>query len=225
MTGWWATARCVFGREVGMLRRRRGAMAGIVLFAVALLLVGQVAFDPNPQETLSLLPGLVWVAGLLASGLGLARLWDAEGDPALRDAVLATPADRGGLVLGKALWGALLSFMVFLGTFGAAWFFFSPRFPTPHLAGVVLALFLGAVGLGALGALFGALAVGLPTRDLLLPLLLYPAVVPLLLGGVNLTAEALAGAAPAGAWLKVMAVFDLVALLAAVGLGEAALES
>ena len=222
--GLWITACRIFWREAGMLRQRRGAVAGIVLFAIVLLLVGQVVFDPTPQEAITLLPGLIWMAGLMASGLGLARLWDAEGDPSLMDALLSTPADRGGMVLGKAMWGALLSFLVFLGTWGAAAFLFSPRFADPHLPGVVLALFLGAVGLGALGALFGAVAVGLPTRDLLLPLLLYPAVVPLLLGGVILTADALSGSPLGGSWLKVMAVFDLVAVLAAVGLGEAALE-
>ncbi len=207
-----------------MIRRRRGPLAGILLFAIALLLIGQVAFDPNPTETIALIPGLIWWAGLMASGLGLARLWDAEGDAALRDALLATSADRGGMVLGKALWGATLSFLVLGGTTVAAFFFFNPLFQSPNLGGLLLVLAVGALGLGALGALFGAVAAGLPTRDLLLPLLLYPAVVPLLLGVVSLTAEVLDGGGIGGSWLKVVLVFDFVALLAAVGLGEAAWE-
>ncbi|MCH7494006.1 heme exporter protein CcmB, partial [bacterium] len=104
----WRGAVAMFRREALGASRRRGALAGVLMLALTLLVVGQAAFSPTPEETASLLPGLVWMAGLLASGAGLARLWDAEGEVALRDALLASPADRAGLGVGKALWGAVV---------------------------------------------------------------------------------------------------------------------
>lgn len=219
-----ATAAAVFSAEMAAAGRRRGAFAGLVLFSLALLLVGQAAFSPGPGEAARLLPGLVWSAGLLASGVGLARLWDAEGDQGLLDALLATPADRSGLVLGKALWGAVVATGVLAVTAAAGWVLFSPAAPSVHLGGMAAAFVLGGVGLGAVGALFGALATGLATRDLLVPLLLFPAVIPLLLAGVALTSAALEGAPPGGRWLALLAAYDAVAVLLAAGLGEAAVE-
>lgn len=221
----WRAAVAMVRREALGASRRRGALAGVVMLALTLLVVGEAAFAPGPEEIVGLLPGLVWMAGLLASGAGLARLWDAEGEPALRDALLATPADRAGLVLGKALWGGVVAMSTLLATLLSAWVLFTPRFPEPNWLGLLAVLALGGLGLGSLGALFGALTVGLPTRDLLLPLLLFPAVVPLLISGVALTAAALAGDAPDGAWLLLLVGYGALSTLLAAGLGEAALEA
>jgi heme exporter protein B len=160
------------------------------------------------------MPGLLWVTFVLAGVLGLGKAFSQEKENGCMDGLLLTPMPRGLLYLGKMvsttlfLLGMLalllpLSALLLHVHLGGAWL---------SLAGVLLG---GALGFSALGTLLGGITSSLRGREILLPILLFPLLVPLILVVVHLTAAILAGellSAHAG-WLQLLAAFDVIFLI------------
>ena len=178
-------------------RDRLGHMAVFALLVVALL---SIVLPSSPTERLAWSPALLWVVLLFTSLLGLARSFQSETEGGAIALLVQAPVDRGWVFLGKAgasalaligveLWTAVL-FTVFLDVdWSAAW---------PQALGAGL---LGALGLAALGTLLSAMSVAVRFREFLLPVLLFPLVLPVLVFASRITAEALAGReAPGQLW-------------------------
>jgi heme exporter protein B len=137
-------------------------------------------------------PGLLWVAYVFAALLGLNRAFALELENEALSALAMAPADRGFVFLGKAVANFVLLGVVQFATavvFGLAFAldFWPVALP---LAGVVA---LGSLGLCTVGTLFSAVAVRTRYREVMLPLLILPLLVPVLLGAVSATASLLAG--------------------------------
>lgn len=160
------------------------------------------------------MPGLLWVTFVLAGVLGLGKAFSQEKENGCMDGLLLTPLPRGLLYLGKMasttvfLLGMLvlllpLCALLFQVRLGDAWL---------PLAGVLLA---GALGFSALGTLLGGVTSSLRGKEILLPILLFPLLMPLVLVVVHLTAAILAGeplSAQAG-WLQLLGAFDVIFLI------------
>ena len=170
-------------------RDRLGHMAVFALLVVALLSI----FAPSAKaERLAWTPALLWVVLLFTSLLGLARAFQSETEEGAIALLVQAPVDRGWIFLGKAgatliallgveLWTAAL-FTVFLDVDWSA-----------GLAACAGAGLLGAVGLAAVGTLLSALSVGVRFREFLLPVLLFPLVLPILVFASKITAAGLGG--------------------------------
>jgi len=171
--------------------RSRDRVVAMGLFAFLVVIVLRFALpDTGPDEVRRLAPGLLWVAYVFAALLGLNRAFALELENEALSGLALAPADRGFVFLGKAAANFVLLAVVQLATalvFGIA--FSLDLWPIAlRLAGVVA---LGSIGICAVGTLFAAVAVRTRYREVMLPLLLLPLLMPVLLGAVGATAALL----------------------------------
>lgn len=167
--------------------RSRDRLVAMLVFALLVVVVLYFAAPPGQEDaTREHIPGLLWVAYLFAIVLGLTRSFGMELENEALSGLALAPADRGWIFLGKA--GANLALVLIMQAvtaFAFALAFDLDLWPVAlPLAGVA---FLGAVGLCSLGTLFSAMAVRTSNREMILPLLMLPLMVPVLLGAVQAT--------------------------------------
>jgi heme exporter protein B len=204
------------------LRSRELALTTL-FFAVVAVLVFAFAFVQDGRAPLEAPAGILWVTTLFAGTLALARTFDREHANQTLSALLSAPVDRAAIYVGKviglvALLTVVLAIVVpLVGLLFAASFWREPALFLGIVAG-------GVVGLVAVGSLFAAMLVRTRSRDVLLPVLLYPMVVPVLLAGVRGTAALLQPVpdrAVAGMWLSILASYDAVFVTLALWLFDA----
>jgi heme exporter protein B len=178
--------------------RSRDTLPAMLLFVVSTLVVFNFSL---PAETGDLAAyGLLWVAIVFTAILGLTRAFAAEREQRVLDGLVLAPCDRSAIWLGKGIAvGAFLALaeVVALPAFGL---FFGPV--TWEL---VAAVALADVGLAAVGTLLAAMAAASRARELLLPLLFLPLVIPIVVGGVGASI-----ADDPGRYLGFLGLYDLI---------------
>ena len=182
-------------------------------FAVVLVLAFTVPEEGQIDDDIlgNILAGFLWVTILFAGLIGFARTFEVEREEGAIDALLLVPLDRSGLFLAKAI--ANLLFIVLVEVLIVPIFVLLFDLDVGSWPLLVLVLFLGDVGFVAIGTLFSSIAAQTRSRELILPLLALPALVPVFIAGVELTADLFAGAgfgdiAERG-WFGILVAFDL----------------
>ena len=167
--------------------RSRDRLVAMGVFALLVVIVLYLAAPPGAgPETRAHVPGLLWVAYLFAGVLGLNRAFATELENEALSLLALAPVERGFIFLGKAL----ASFALLLVVQAATALAFALAFDLdlwPVAGRLALVAALGAAGLCSLGTLFSAIAVRTQYREVMLPLLLLPLLVPVLLGAVRST--------------------------------------
>jgi heme exporter protein B len=191
----------VFRKDLRLDLRSRDRLGHMAVFALLVVALLSIVLPASKTERVSWTPALLWVVLLFTSLLGLARSFQAETEDGALALLVQAPVDRGWVFAGKAgasvlaligveLWAAVL-FTVFLDVDWSA--------GALRCAGAGL---LGALGLAVVGTLLSALSVGVRFREFLLPVLLFPLVLPILVFASRITADALAGREiPLAVWL------------------------
>ena len=199
-------------------------LLSMLLFSVLVVIVFHFALPADASQLLQTgAAGLLWVAYVFASVLGLNRAFALELENEALSGLALTPADRGWIFLGKAGANTLLLFVVQAVTALAFALAFDVGLGAVALRfGVVLAL--GAIGLSSVGTLFAAVAVRTRYREVMLPLLLLPVMVPLLLGAVRASAALLERGTLPSAELRLLVVVDTAFLIVSFVLFEYVLD-
>jgi heme exporter protein B len=158
--------------------RARDTLPAMLLFVLSTLVIFHFVLPGNSSDLAA--AGLLWVAIVFTSLLGLSRAFAAEREQGVIDGLVLAPSDRSAIWLGKAI-----SILVFLGlaevvAVPAFALFFRPVSGT-MIAGIVLA----DLGIAAVGTLLAAMAAASRARELLLPLLFLPLAIPIVVGGVG----------------------------------------
>jgi heme exporter protein B len=215
----------VVWKDVLSERRSKESLNALVFFSLLLLFVFQFALGPERARIEAALPGLLWLGFILAGLLAFGRTFLVERENDCWEGLVLTPGDKSAIYLGKLAGNILLMAVVEAVLLILFAVFFSLDF-TGALPALSLVLALGTLGLAAVGTLFGAITAQLRARELLLPVLLLPAVVPVLLASVSATQVALSGQpiGDAAPWLKLLAAADLVYLVVGVLTFEFVLE-
>lgn len=217
----WAVAR----KDVRAEWRTKESLNSALSFSVAILLLVSFVFEPSAETTREMAGGLLWLVFAIAAVLVLNRTFARELPNDCLDALVCAPLSGTALFLGKALG----SFAVLLLVEGVSLPVFSVFYNIPwmHQAGpLALVLLLGTWAVSVVGTMFSALTVNLRLREVMLPMLLYPVLIPALLGAMELTNELLANRALAGdvlLWLRLLVAFDVVYTATAVMLIDAVL--
>lgn len=194
--------------------RGRDRAVATLLFSLLVVVIFYFSLDTSePQRVRELAPGLLWIAYAFAAVLGLNRSFALELE---NDAVagLALAAhDRGFVFLGKAAASFLILGVVQALTAAAFALVFDQSWwrVAPSLAAIVA---LGSVGICSMGTLLSALAVRTRFREVMLPLLLLPLLIPVLSGAVGATQDLLAGGTPRFAAIQLLLVVDGIYLIA-----------
>jgi heme exporter protein B len=204
-------------RAVGALLRKdlllelrtRESVPAMALFSVTTFVVFHFALDRRTVEG-DLASGVLWVTVLFAALLGVNRLFVAEAEQGGFDGFLLAPVDRTALFVAKAL--ALLAFLVVVEVVAVPAFALLLLGPpaSQALPELVLVLLLADLGLCVIGTLVSAIAIRTRTRDLIVPLLALPLLIPVVLSAAQATAPLLAerGAeALPGRWVAALALY------------------
>ncbi|HEX5727733.1 MAG TPA: heme exporter protein CcmB [Longimicrobiaceae bacterium] len=206
-------AGAVAWKDLTAERRTRANLNAVLFFAALMLLLFGFALGPDAEALRRAGAGIIWLTVLYSGVLVFHRSYQVELEGGALEALLLYPGDRKAVFLGKLL--ANLAFVLLVEAVVvpmASVFYHLPL--RPGLVGVLL---LGTLGFVTLGTFYAALASRARAREVLLPLLLFPMLVPLLVGAVEATGAVLERNAmgDAGSWLRLLAVFDLVFLVAA----------
>lgn len=209
----WTVAR----KDLLAEGRARSNLLAVLLFAATALLLFAFAFGPDAADLRGAGPGVIWLTILLSGVLVFNRSYQIELEGGAIDPLLTYPGSRRSIYVGKFAANAAILLIVEAFVLPlAAVLFHVPLLD--GLAGVVAIVLAGTVGFAALGTLYAAISSRSRARDVLLPLLLFPMLIPLLLAAVQGTTAFLEGDAMGygGAWLRLLAAFDLIFLAASV---------
>jgi heme exporter protein CcmB len=208
----WRTALLVLRKDFAIEVKSREIFYTTLFFAVACVLIFSFAFVKEGVAPEGAAAGILWIAITFAGTLALGRTFERERYNDTLRALLMAPAPRAALYVGK-----LLGVFLLLAATEAllvpmvAFLFQAPLLTRGALVFALLAG--GTIGFCAVGTLFAAMLMRVRSRDVLLPILLYPITIPVIIAGVRGTA-ALIGPQPdqpmATMWFGILAAFDIV---------------
>jgi heme exporter protein B len=206
------TAWAVFVKDVTVEVRSREMLATTLFFALAVVLVFAVALVRDGRVVVDAAAGILWIAIAFSGTLALGRLFERERHTDTLRALLLAPAPRPAIYLGKLLAVlALLAAAELMLVPLVALLFDASLLQRPLLFALLLAT--GTLGFAAVGTLFAAMLSRARSRDVLLPVLLYPITIPVIIAGVRGTAaiaQPVPDEAMATFWIMVLVAFDAV---------------
>lgn len=200
--------------------RTKEMLAPMFLFVVSTMVIFNYAFKPDEFDISPYVGGLLWLAILFTSLLGLNRSFVHEKDEGCLEGLLLSPIDRPAIYLGKMLGNLIFIIVVEVVALPLFTVFFVKTSYLSRLGPILLVIFLGNLGVSAIGTLFATISVNTKLRDLLLPILILPFIVPLLIVAVDLTGKLMSMAKIVGftSALNFLIFYDIIFLLASFGL-------
>lgn len=171
--------------------RSRELLSAMLVFSMLVILIFNFALELNIDVRKSVTAGVLWTTFAFAGTLGLNRSMAVEKDRGCMDGLLLAPVDRSAIFFGKAI--SNLAFMLIVEAIVIPMYailYNETRIFQPEFLGVLL---LGSIGYIAVGTLLSAMSVQTRTRDVLLPILLFPVAVPVLLASVKASGGIIAG--------------------------------
>jgi heme exporter protein CcmB len=202
--------------------RSREIVYTMVFFGALLVVIYSFAFPRDDRAVRGSVPGMLWVSLAFTGTIGLGRAFDRERENDTMRALLLAPVPRLSVFLGKALaTAALVLAVAAVCTPLLALFLGAPLFA--HPVPLILIVVLGGVGIAVVGSVFAAVLLKVRSRDVLLPVILYPLLVPLFVAGSSCTA-ALVAEIPnfdaAWYWIQFLAIYDAAFLVLSIWVFE-----
>jgi heme exporter protein B len=194
--------------------RSKESLNASLSFALVILFLFSLAFDPTSDTVREIAGGLLWLVFAFAGTLILNRSFARELVNDCLDALLASPVSGAQLYFGKVI----ANFVILLAVESLSMPVFT-IFYNVHWIGAqsiwlqFLVMVLGTWGLTVIGTLFSAMTVNLRLRELMLPTLVYPALIPMLIGAIELSRLLVAGepiAADSQLWFRLLVAFDVI---------------
>jgi heme exporter protein B len=204
----------VFRKDLLIERRSKASFNAMAFFGALILFIFSFAVGADRDLLLRAAPGLLWVAIFFTGLLGLGRAFDIERESGGLEALRLYPVDRRAVFLGK--WAGALALVLAMEAVllpvGGVLYSLDLWGRLPQLLGVAL---LGTIGFVTLGTFYAALTVNLRAREVMLPLLVLPTLVPVVLGSVKATSVILLGDPfdELSTWVGLLAGFDVVYLI------------
>lgn len=205
--------------------RSKETINATVSFSIVILLLFSFAFDPTAEQTRELAGGLVWIVFAFAGALVLNRSFARDLPNDCLDALIASPTSGAALFLGKAFANMILLLLVELVSLPIFGIFYNVAW-TQQFWPLMLVIGLTTWGMTVVGTMFSALTVNLRLRELMLPMLVYPIMIPGLLGAIQLTMTLMVGQPiqpDQYVWLKLLVGFDVIYTSLALALVDAVL--
>lgn len=209
---YWQKIMTVTWKDTISEMRTREIISSVLVFTLLVIVIFNFAFGTN-QTTINLVaPGILWVTFTFAGVLSLNRAFVPEKEQGCLEGLMACPVSREVIYVGKML--ASLLFMLIIEAIALPIFAFLFNLPVLSLQIIVITV-LTTIGFVTVGTLFSALAVNTKAREMILPILFLPVVIPIIISAVMASGTALAG----GSWselassLQIIAVFDVIFLV------------
>jgi heme exporter protein B len=214
------------GKDLRIEWRSREAINSMLFFALLVVVLFSMAFDPTRSTSREIAGGVLCVATLFASVSALNQAWAREIRHQVLDALRMTPADGAALFLGKVLANFLFVSIVQL-VLGPIFFIFYNLHPLGDTWLLLAVVPLGTWALVSNGTFFAALSIRSRNRELLLPLILFPIFLPALLAMVDSVRTILTGdnSDPSFMWIKILAGYDILFTTVSLLLFDTVLEA
>ena len=224
MSTMWAVTLATLRKDIRLEWRSKDALNSMMFFSLLVVVIFSFSFDPLAEESRHIVGGLVWVAFLFAAVVALNQTWARELRNQVLDAYRVSPAPANALFLAKALGNFLFVtileavmtplFVIFynLHVLGPAW----------QLIPVAL---LGTWALVVNGTFFASISIRTRSRELMLPLLLFPISIPAVVAMVESTTILLTGDGSARFWIVLLLTYDVVFTTASLGLFDMVLQA
>jgi heme exporter protein B len=211
VTGFLTAVSVIVRKDLLVEARTREILFTTLFFAVACVLVFAFGFVREGRAVTDAASGILWIAIAFSGTLALGRAFERERHGETLRALLIAPIDRPALYVGK-----LIGILILMAAVEAvvvpmvALMFQAPLFD--HALLMIGLLAAGTLGFAAVGTLFAAMLMRTRSRDVMLPVLLYPITIPVIIAGVRGTAALLEadGLPMARAWLAMLVFFDVV---------------
>lgn len=172
--------------------RSKETLNASVSFAIVILLLFSFAFDPSSEQVEELAGGLLWLVFAFAGALVVNRSFARDLPNDCLNALIASPISGSALFFGKAVANFILLLALELISLPVFGLFYNVDW-TRQLGSLMLTIVLATWGISVVGTTFSAMTVNLRLRELMLPMLVYPILIPCLLGAIQLTAALVAG--------------------------------
>ncbi|MCK5248188.1 heme exporter protein CcmB [Candidatus Bipolaricaulota bacterium] len=192
--------------------RTKEMFSSMFVFILLVIVIFKFSFDLRVSNATLLVPGILWAALTFAGTLQLGRSASLEIEDAHVDGLLLAPVPRSSIYLGKALGNLMfmsITELIMLPIFSAL---FNLNLFRPL---ILLAIFLGTIGFASVGTLLSTMAAHSRAREVMLPVLLFPIVLPVVIAAVKLTAGVLDGGTwqELAVWVRFLIAFDIVFLV------------
>ncbi len=212
MRRFWGPMLALVWKDILLEIRSRDIIVSVLVFAVLVIVIFNFALNPTPQMIALVAPGILWVAFIFGGVLGLNRSFGLEKDSGNIHGLMLAPVGRDVIFFGKMLGNFLFMTVIEVAVYPVFAALFNLSVWTPSL--IPLAL-LATLGVATVGTMFSAMAVNTRSREVLLPVLFFPVVLPTLIAAVEATGFILRGEAGSDLlqWLPLIAVFDAVFLI------------
>jgi heme exporter protein B len=200
--------------------RGKEAVNASFSFALVILLLFSFAFDLEPEQIRDIAAGLLWLVFAFAGTLILNRSFARELTNDCLDALLASPVSGAQLFFGKCLANYVLIIVVECISLPVFVIFYNVRLQ--RLAALFLVMLLGTWGITVIGTLFSAMTVNLRLRELMLPTLVYPMLIPALVGAIELSRVLIVGGSLAEnmIWFRILVAFNVIFTILSLALVE-----
>jgi heme exporter protein B len=224
MTGSAGLTRATLLKDLRLEWRSKDATNSMLFFALLVVVIFSFSFDPTAEESRRIAGGLIWVAFLFASVVALNQTWARELRNQVLDAYRVSPAPANSLFLAKVLGNFLFVSVLEVVMTPLFVIFYNLRAIGPAYQLLVVAG-LGTWALVVNGTFFAAISLRTRSREIMLPLLLFPISIPALLAMVEATSSILTGEFSAKFWIVLLVTYDLVFTMASLFFFELVLQA
>jgi heme exporter protein B len=206
----WQQVWAILWKDIRYELRSTQTWLSMGMFALLVLVIFNFTFDLRVSNVKAVAPGVLWIAFIFASLLGLGRTIAAERERNTLDRLLLTPVDRKVIYLAKLVGNMLCIGVVEIVALPVFVLLFN--FELGIVRDLIPVVLLGTVGLASVGTLFSVMAAATRARELLLPVLVFPLIVPVIISAVQATSLILLPSTNEPPWLGLLIAFDVIFL-------------
>jgi heme exporter protein B len=224
MNSVWAVTVATLVKDIRLEWRSKDALNSMLFFSLLVVVVFSFSFDPTAEESREIAGGLVWVAFLFSAVVALNQTWARELRNQVLDAYRVSPAPANSLFLAKAVGNFFLVSLLEAVMAPLFIVFYNLRSLGPSWELIPVAL-LGTWALVVNGTFFAAISLRTRSREIMLPLLLFPISIPAVQSMVEATRIILAGDGTARFWIILLLTYDVVFTTASLALFQTVLHA
>jgi len=205
----WRAMWAIVWKDLAAELRSRELLSAMLVFALTVILIFNFALDLDAKTRSTVTSGVLWVTFAFAGTLGLNRSMAMEKDRGCMDGLLLAPVDRAAIYFGKTIGNLIFMLIVEAIVLPVYSILYNTNLFNP---GLILIILLGSIGYVAVGTLLSAMAVQTRTRDVLLPILLFPIAIPVFIAAVKGSTGFLQGIPmdEIMPWINLLVVYDII---------------
>ena len=212
MSGLLGPILIIVWKDLLLELRSKDLVVSIVVFGLVVVVVFNFALNNTPGRSAELAPGILWSAFAFSAVLGMNRAFVRDQEQGGLEGLLISPISRDAIFLGKALTSLIFMLLVEAALLPV----YAVMLDFSVLSwSLMLTIFLGTLGFAFVGTLFSAIAVQTRSREIMLPVLFFPVLLPVIIAAVEASTRAVGGVTfiGLGRWLPLIVVFDALFLV------------